>query len=374
MRRFTEQAGPAIVVRGELPFTVLTRLSLITLYLYYDEAQDEAMVKVARAIRDDGLTPSPEFNAIFGEGFALRDTLAMLLDLNEPRLETWHGFISYLEEQDAVWWRQVAEASIYNVLDFSGHPKPRAEDVDNPDAWVHYHAEAVAQPNRGASAKAIARLLADPGGALKANVLAVLHNTYPYIDRVGIPPIQLPTVPRAPNRTDDHFVYITGYAIPPSEAGRLRSLDSLIFLATPRFGAGLEISYFPGCAVISFDPGSQTLLPENDHLEAAASAFDALSNIQRLRILAALAKRVEMYGLQIAEELDIPQATVSNHLAVLQAAGLIGRRPTGRRVYYGISPRGVEQVDRFLDTIAAGSGWRRSAAPPVELTSNASKH
>ena len=64
------------------------------------------------------------------------------------------------------------------------------------------------------------------------------------------------------------------------------------------------------------------------------SIFKALSDQNRLRILASLTMYAELCACQITELLQVSGATSSRHLDVLIAAGLIDRRKDGRWVYY----------------------------------------
>lgn len=52
---------------------------------------------------------------------------------------------------------------------------------------------------------------------------------------------------------------------------------------------------------------------------------------------------------EIAEGMDVSRPAVSQHLKVLKAAGLIAVRVDGARRLYGVDPRGVEVLRRWLD-------------------------
>ena len=69
-------------------------------------------------------------------------------------------------------------------------------------------------------------------------------------------------------------------------------------------------------------------------MDKMISIFKALSDQNRLRILAALTMRAELCACQINELLQVSGATTSRHLDVLIAAGLIDKRKDGRWVYY----------------------------------------
>ena len=60
------------------------------------------------------------------------------------------------------------------------------------------------------------------------------------------------------------------------------------------------------------------------------SIFKALSDQNRLRVVAALTNCPELCACQITELLQVSGATGSRHLEILIAAGLVDRRKEGR--------------------------------------------
>ncbi len=54
---------------------------------------------------------------------------------------------------------------------------------------------------------------------------------------------------------------------------------------------------------------------------------------------------------QLAAELPLAQSTVSQHLKVLCAAGLVGARPAPPRVYYRADERRLEELRRALGAL-----------------------
>jgi len=67
------------------------------------------------------------------------------------------------------------------------------------------------------------------------------------------------------------------------------------------------------------------------------SLFKALSDRNRLRVIAALSAYNELCACQITELLKITGATASRHMGVLIAAGLVTSRKEGRWVHYRLS-------------------------------------
>ena len=82
----------------------------------------------------------------------------------------------------------------------------------------------------------------------------------------------------------------------------------------------------------------------------------ALSDLNRLRIVAALNRYDELCACQITELLQVAGATASRHLAVLQRAGLLESRKEGRWIYYRLAPpAGTEPVFIWLEKSFAES-------------------
>ncbi len=83
----------------------------------------------------------------------------------------------------------------------------------------------------------------------------------------------------------------------------------------------------------------------------------ALSDIQRLRILMVL-REGELCVCQIIEVLGLAPSTVSKHLSVLSAAGLVDSRKDGRWAYFrlphGEALRAVKPVLKWLDGALEG--------------------
>jgi ArsR family transcriptional regulator len=77
-----------------------------------------------------------------------------------------------------------------------------------------------------------------------------------------------------------------------------------------------------------------------DLAELIARRFRALAEPMRVRLLDRL-RDGEATVNELAAELGSTQQNVSKHLAVLAAAGILGRRKAGNRVYYRIVDEGV---------------------------------
>ena len=89
-------------------------------------------------------------------------------------------------------------------------------------------------------------------------------------------------------------------------------------------------------------------LPHALPLEMAhvAEWFFAASDITRLYILELLSQR-ERCVTELHEILGAPQSSVSFHLKVLKAAGLVGVHRDGRRKYYGLEGDTLKHMIAF---------------------------
>lgn len=82
-----------------------------------------------------------------------------------------------------------------------------------------------------------------------------------------------------------------------------------------------------------------------------ATAFRVLGDPARLRILSLIAARAsgEMCVCEMVEPLGLSQPTVSHHLKVLHAAGLLRREKRGTWAFYAVVP---ERLDALRDALA----------------------
>ena len=78
-----------------------------------------------------------------------------------------------------------------------------------------------------------------------------------------------------------------------------------------------------------------------------ALVFKALSDENRVNILSMLSKN-ELCACRILEEFDITQPTLSHHMKVLCACGLVKARKEGKWSYYTVNEGCVEEIIDFL--------------------------
>jgi len=78
-------------------------------------------------------------------------------------------------------------------------------------------------------------------------------------------------------------------------------------------------------------------------------ALHALAEPRRREILALLADGEQPAG-AIAARFDVTRPAISQHLAVLRAAGLVSERRDGTRRLYRARPEGLKDLREWLDT------------------------
>jgi DNA-binding transcriptional ArsR family regulator len=95
---------------------------------------------------------------------------------------------------------------------------------------------------------------------------------------------------------------------------------------------------------ISFDLYNITLMDAASNLNAA---FSALADPTRRAILARLAKG-EATVMELAAPFEMTQPAISQHLKVLEGAGLVVRRVDGTKRPRRLAKAGVEAMDQWL--------------------------
>lgn len=84
------------------------------------------------------------------------------------------------------------------------------------------------------------------------------------------------------------------------------------------------------------------MLTVMDPMEAAAEP----NRRKLLQLLATGEQTVQ----QLASGFEVSRPAISQHLAVLQAAGLVSARREGRFRYYQVEPAGIAELRRIIDT------------------------
>jgi DNA-binding transcriptional ArsR family regulator len=83
--------------------------------------------------------------------------------------------------------------------------------------------------------------------------------------------------------------------------------------------------------------------------DAAWAALDALGDRTRRRILELLQGGERAVG-QLAGDLPVTRPAVSQHLRVLEGAGLVTARREGTRHLYAVDPTGLGELRDYLET------------------------
>jgi len=91
--------------------------------------------------------------------------------------------------------------------------------------------------------------------------------------------------------------------------------------------------------------GAAEIPPTADELASMAGIFAGLSDPTRLGIVAAIRHRERSVG-EIAEQLELSEPSVSQHLRWLRSLRVVRLRPEGRRHYYQLDD---EHVAALLD-------------------------
>jgi len=100
----------------------------------------------------------------------------------------------------------------------------------------------------------------------------------------------------------------------------------------------------------------------NELYQLHASVCKGLADPKRLLILNGL-RDGERSVTDLVDELNIPQANVSQHLAVLRDRGLVSGRREGQWVYYSLtSKKIIEAVDLLREVMSEQLGTATSLA------------
>jgi DNA-binding transcriptional ArsR family regulator len=84
--------------------------------------------------------------------------------------------------------------------------------------------------------------------------------------------------------------------------------------------------------------------PDSEYVELAVEVFSLLADATRVRIVLALRDAEELSVSHLADIVDRPSATVSQHLAKLRMARLVTTRHHGQRVFYRLANEHAVQL------------------------------
>jgi DNA-binding transcriptional ArsR family regulator len=87
----------------------------------------------------------------------------------------------------------------------------------------------------------------------------------------------------------------------------------------------------------------------------------ALADPTRRRVLAILGARGEASASALAEHLPVSRQAIVQHLAMLERAGLVEGRRSGREVRYAVRPDQLDRTARWMADLAAEWDTRLAA-------------
>jgi len=87
--------------------------------------------------------------------------------------------------------------------------------------------------------------------------------------------------------------------------------------------------------------------------EAVAAVAKALAHPARVRIIAFLLSKPGCIGGDIVDEVGLAQSTVSEHLRILKACGLVTGTIAYPRICYSLDPSALVPLRTMIDAIAA---------------------
>jgi ArsR family transcriptional regulator len=110
-------------------------------------------------------------------------------------------------------------------------------------------------------------------------------------------------------------------------------------------------------------------------MKTEAKIFKALADETRLRILSLLLDG-ELCVCELIAALELPQSTISRHLAYLRKSGLVKDRRQGVRMYYRFNPDGhalIRGLKAFLEQFIAGTDEHAQAFRKLRRFQNEQK-
>jgi DNA-binding transcriptional ArsR family regulator len=104
--------------------------------------------------------------------------------------------------------------------------------------------------------------------------------------------------------------------------------------------------------------------------ESAAELFGLLSTPVRLKIISAVCQG-ERNVSELLQQIDTTQPNMSQHLATLYRAGVLGRRREGTQIYYKLQSERVATLCRAVCTQVAMELDGDDSLPPAERLTRA---
>ena len=108
-------------------------------------------------------------------------------------------------------------------------------------------------------------------------------------------------------------------------------------------------------------------LAENADDERLAVLAKALAHPARLKILALLARTPGCIGGDIVQAVGLAQSTVSEHLRILKAAGVIAGQIDPPRVCYALAPGALAPLAELIAALQAASSDPACCVTPDKM-------
>lgn len=89
---------------------------------------------------------------------------------------------------------------------------------------------------------------------------------------------------------------------------------------------------------------------EKNSTRALAGLARALGHPARIRIVRTLIAKQACIGCDLVDEIGLAQSTVSEHLRILKAAGIITGEIERPRICYSLNPTALQPLSEFLAT------------------------
>lgn len=97
-------------------------------------------------------------------------------------------------------------------------------------------------------------------------------------------------------------------------------------------------------------------------LRPAVALFRSLADPTRLAIVRRLAEG-EARVVDLTRELELPQSTVSSHLACLRDCALVGARAAGRQMFYSLARLELIELLQAAEALLAATGEQVALCP-----------
>ncbi len=101
----------------------------------------------------------------------------------------------------------------------------------------------------------------------------------------------------------------------------------------------------------NLDSNNQAPLPEQAPDDDIAAIAKALGHPARIHIVGLLLEKKTCIGCDIVDEVGLAQSTVSEHLRILKAAGIVTGEIERPRVCYSLNPERLRPLAAMLGTV-----------------------